>query len=55
MDGTDPHIDPHTVDALEFEAFVLDVVPLTDRWLLVETSRWEEFAPPTNGEGADFG
>jgi UDP-N-acetylglucosamine/UDP-N-acetylgalactosamine diphosphorylase len=55
-----PHIDaqgrpvqPAAENALKFERFIFDVLPLADRWLVVETGRREEFAPLKNAEGAD--
>jgi UDP-N-acetylglucosamine/UDP-N-acetylgalactosamine diphosphorylase len=56
------HFDPEsaaTVDpgkepnALKFERFIFDALPLADRWLAMETSRAEEFAPLKNATGAD--
>jgi len=55
-----PHLDAHgnlvqpeTENALKFERFIFDVLPLAERWAVVETSRTEEFAPLKNAEGAD--
>jgi UDP-N-acetylglucosamine/UDP-N-acetylgalactosamine diphosphorylase len=55
-----PHIDaagrpvqPASENALKFERFIFDVLPLAERWLVVESSRREEFAPLKNAEGAD--
>jgi UDP-N-acetylglucosamine/UDP-N-acetylgalactosamine diphosphorylase len=55
-----PHIDeagrpvqPERENALKFERFIFDVLPLADRWTVVETSRREEFAPLKNATGAD--
>jgi UDP-N-acetylglucosamine/UDP-N-acetylgalactosamine diphosphorylase len=57
-----PHYDPETgeiVDpgtepnALKFERFIFDALPLADRWLAVEARREEEFAPLKNATGAD--
>jgi UDP-N-acetylglucosamine/UDP-N-acetylgalactosamine diphosphorylase len=56
------HYDPErdeTVDpggepnALKFERFIFDALPLAERWLAVETRRDEEFAPLKNATGAD--
>jgi UDP-N-acetylglucosamine/UDP-N-acetylgalactosamine diphosphorylase len=44
---------PSTENALKFERFIFDVLPLADRWTVVETSRREEFAPLKNATGAD--
>jgi UDP-N-acetylglucosamine/UDP-N-acetylgalactosamine diphosphorylase len=46
-------VHPEKENALKFERFVFDVLPLADRWTLVETSRREEFAPLKNATGAD--
>lgn len=56
-----PHFDPLTrqtvtpadVNALKFELFVFDALPLADRWLVVEAVREEEFAPIKNATGVD--
>lgn len=56
-----PHVDPETGEvvtprgpnALKFERFIFDALPLADRWLAVETRREEEFAPLKNATGAD--
>jgi UDP-N-acetylglucosamine/UDP-N-acetylgalactosamine diphosphorylase len=55
-----PHVDaagrpvqPATENALKFERFIFDVLPLAERWAVVEASRAEEFAPLKNAEGAD--
>ncbi len=55
-----PHIDaqgrpvePAAENALKFERFIFDVLPAADRWVLVETTRAEEFAPLKNATGDD--
>jgi UDP-N-acetylglucosamine/UDP-N-acetylgalactosamine diphosphorylase len=55
-----PHVDengncvePKKENALKFEMFIFDVLPLADRWAVVETSRREEFVPLKNATGAD--
>ncbi len=56
-----PHYDPTTAmtvaptveNALKFELFVFDALPLADRWLAVQTLREDEFAPLKNATGAD--
>jgi UDP-N-acetylglucosamine/UDP-N-acetylgalactosamine diphosphorylase len=56
------HYDPETGDmidpgpepnALKFERFIFDALPLAERWLAVATSRAEEFAPLKNASGPD--
>ena len=44
---------PTIENALKFELFIFDALPLADRWLAVETSRAEEFAPLKNATGPD--
>ncbi len=53
MDESGNLIQPQRENALKFEMFIFDVLPQADRWLLVETSREEEFAPLKNASGAD--
>ncbi len=55
-----PHLDekgqevkPDRENALKFERFIFDVLPLAERWTLVETRRQEEFEPLKNATGAD--
>ncbi|HEV3439190.1 MAG TPA: UDPGP type 1 family protein [Gemmata sp.] len=40
-------------NALKFERFIFDALPLAERWLAVETSRDEEFSPVKNATGSD--
>jgi UDP-N-acetylglucosamine/UDP-N-acetylgalactosamine diphosphorylase len=48
------HVSPAgTPNALKFERFIFDALPLADRWLAVETSRTEEFSPVKNATGSD--
>jgi UDP-N-acetylglucosamine/UDP-N-acetylgalactosamine diphosphorylase len=44
---------PEKENALKFERFVFDVLPLAQRWAVVETTRREEFLPLKNATGAD--
>src|SRR5262249_28076130 len=46
-------VEPTTENALKFERFVFDALPLADRWLAVEVGREDEFAPLKNATGAD--
>jgi UDP-N-acetylglucosamine/UDP-N-acetylgalactosamine diphosphorylase len=55
-----PHVDeqgravqPTKENALKFEMFIFDALPLADRWTVVETSRQEEFMPLKNATGPD--
>jgi UDP-N-acetylglucosamine/UDP-N-acetylgalactosamine diphosphorylase len=46
-------ITPTTENALKFELFVFDALPLANRWLAVQTLREDEFAPLKNATGND--
>jgi UDP-N-acetylglucosamine/UDP-N-acetylgalactosamine diphosphorylase len=46
-------VQPREENALKFEMFIFDVLPLADRWVLVETGRAEEFVPLKNADGPD--
>jgi UDP-N-acetylglucosamine/UDP-N-acetylgalactosamine diphosphorylase len=46
-------VTPCQENALKFEMFIFDVLPLAERWTVVETSRREEFVPLKNASGAD--
>ncbi len=55
-----PHVDesgrevkPEKENALKFERFIFDALPLAERFVLLEGKRSEEFAPLKNAEGAD--
>jgi UDP-N-acetylglucosamine/UDP-N-acetylgalactosamine diphosphorylase len=45
--------EPERENAFKFEMFIFDVLPLADRWTVVETTRREEFMPLKNASGAD--
>jgi UDP-N-acetylglucosamine/UDP-N-acetylgalactosamine diphosphorylase len=53
VDASGKHIQPDRENALKFELFIFDVLPLADRWTVVETSRREEFVPLKNATGSD--
>lgn len=44
---------PTQENALKFELFIFDALPMADRWLAVSTPREEEFAPLKNASGND--
>ncbi len=44
---------PERENALKFEMFIFDVLPMAERWTVVETSRPEEFVPLKNAVGSD--
>ncbi len=46
-------VQPQMENALKFERFIFDVLPLADRYTAVETSRRDEFAPLKNADGPD--
>ncbi len=55
-----PHVDnagrpvsPSAPNAVKFERFIFDALPLARRWALVETDRWQEFEPLKNATGPD--
>ncbi len=53
LDDSGKLVQPERENALKFETFIFDVLPQAERWLLVETTREEEFAPLKNATGAD--
>jgi UDP-N-acetylglucosamine/UDP-N-acetylgalactosamine diphosphorylase len=53
MDENGKLVEPTKENALKFEMFIFDVLPLADRWTVVETSAREEFVPLKNATGAD--
>lgn len=46
-------VEPETENALKFEMFIFDALPMAEQWLAVETPRAEEFAPVKNATGTD--
>jgi len=46
-------VSPSTANAVKFEQFIFDALPLADRWTLVETDRATEFEPLKNATGPD--
>ncbi|MBY0523316.1 MAG: UDPGP type 1 family protein [Gemmataceae bacterium] len=53
LDATGKLVQPQVENALKFEMFIFDVLPMAERWTVVETSRREEFEPLKNATGAD--
>lgn len=53
LDASGGAVQPARENALKFEKFIFDVLPLADRWVVVETSRAEEFMPLKNATGPD--
>jgi UDP-N-acetylglucosamine/UDP-N-acetylgalactosamine diphosphorylase len=46
-------VKPEKENALKFELFIFDALPLADRWLVQEAQRSEEFSPVKNADGVD--
>jgi UDP-N-acetylglucosamine/UDP-N-acetylgalactosamine diphosphorylase len=53
LDAAGNPVEPAKENALKFEMFVFDVLPLAECWTVVETSRREEFHPLKNASGPD--
>jgi UDP-N-acetylglucosamine/UDP-N-acetylgalactosamine diphosphorylase len=46
-------VTPQKENALKFEMFIFDALPMAERWLVMESPRSEEFSPVKNAEGVD--
>lgn len=53
VDDSGALVRPDEPNAVKFESFVFDALPLARRACIVETSRREEFAPLKNASGSD--
>ncbi len=53
VSDTGEAIDPTTENALKFEMFIFDSLPMADRYLVMESPREEEFSPVKNASGVD--
>jgi UDP-N-acetylglucosamine/UDP-N-acetylgalactosamine diphosphorylase len=53
LDAQGNLVEPKTENALKFEMFIFDVLPLAQRWTIVPTTRRTEFEPLKNATGAD--
>jgi UDP-N-acetylglucosamine/UDP-N-acetylgalactosamine diphosphorylase len=51
--ATNRVVKPVGENALKFEKFVFDALPMAERWVAVATPRAKEFAPLKNATGAD--
>lgn len=51
VDAQGKMIQPERENALKFELFIFHVLPLAERWSVVEVAREEEFEPLKNAEG----
>ena len=53
VDETGQAVQPDAPNAVKFEQFIFDALPLAERWTLVETDRAKEFEPLKNATGPD--
>jgi UDP-N-acetylglucosamine/UDP-N-acetylgalactosamine diphosphorylase len=53
LDEAGNAVQPTKENALKFEMFIFDVLPLARHWTVVETTRDEEFYPLKNATGTD--
>jgi UDP-N-acetylglucosamine/UDP-N-acetylgalactosamine diphosphorylase len=53
VDEKGQRVEPQRENALKFEMFIFDVLPMAQRWTVVETTRSEEFVPLKNASGPD--
>ena len=53
LDDTGERVEPTTENALKFERFIFDVLPLAERWTVVADDRDTEFEPLKNATGPD--
>lgn len=53
IDEEGRHVAPSEPNAVKFERFIFDALPLARRWALVETDRAVEFEPLKNATGPD--
>jgi len=53
LDEKGQRIEPERENALKFEMFIFDVLPMAQRWTVVETTRSAEFVPLKNAKGPD--
>ncbi len=53
LDASGIVVQPQKENALKFERFIFDVLPLAERWTVVETVRHQEFVPLKNATGPD--
>jgi UDP-N-acetylglucosamine/UDP-N-acetylgalactosamine diphosphorylase len=53
LDAGGRPVEPSAPNAVKFERFIFDALPLARRWALVETDRAQEFEPLKNATGPD--
>jgi UDP-N-acetylglucosamine/UDP-N-acetylgalactosamine diphosphorylase len=53
VDGEGRQVDPREPNAIKFETFIFDALPMAERYAVVETERATEFEPLKNATGPD--
>jgi UDP-N-acetylglucosamine/UDP-N-acetylgalactosamine diphosphorylase len=53
VDGAGVTVQPSAPNAVKFERFIFDALPMAGRWTMVETDRAVEFEPLKNATGPD--
>ena len=53
VDESGQNVKPAEPNAVKFEQFIFDVLPMAERWAMVETDRAGEFEPLKNAVGPD--
>jgi UDP-N-acetylglucosamine/UDP-N-acetylgalactosamine diphosphorylase len=53
LDDAGQRVEPSEANAVKFERFIFDALPLARRWTMVETDRALEFEPLKNATGPD--
>ena len=53
MDDAGQTVKPSEANAVKFEQFIFDALPMAGRWTVVETDRAGEFEPLKNAVGPD--
>ncbi|MBV8678432.1 MAG: hypothetical protein JO355_14820, partial [Planctomycetaceae bacterium] len=53
VDESGALVQPTGPNAMKFERFIFDALPLAERWTIVETDRAVEFEPLKNATGPD--
>ena len=51
VDADGQMVEPDEPNAVKFETFIFDALPLAERWAIVETDRAVEFEPLKNATG----
>lgn len=53
LDEAGARVDPDEPNAVKFEAFIFDALPMAERTMTLEVAREEQFSPIKNAEGDD--